>query len=88
MIARIVIDQPLPIARIKLGATRGVNPADKHLKRLAVLITEAAYCGYMSDMYVLLGVCTKPTPSPTFCHTIKKNFFLAIFFIKNYLTYI
>jgi hypothetical protein len=45
MNARIVMDQPFPIAGIKTGATSGVNPADKHLNKLAVLISEAAYLG-------------------------------------------
>lgn len=63
--AKIDIDQPLPICSIKVGAIKGVTPADMHLNKLAALITEAECFWYESTMYVLLGVCTIPTPRPT-----------------------
>lgn len=60
-----VIDQPLPIFSINAGAIRGVQPAEMHLSKLAALMTEAECFWYASTIYVLLGVCTIPTPSPT-----------------------
>lgn len=43
MTDKIVIDQPLPILSISVGAIKGVQPADMHRKRLAALITDAEW---------------------------------------------
>lgn len=37
----IVIDQPLPIFSINVGAIKGVQPADMHFNKFAALMTEA-----------------------------------------------
>lgn len=68
--ARIVIDQPLPIADIIVGDSKGVKPAHVQRNKFDALITEAELEEYASTRYVLVGVCINPTPKPTFLFDI------------------